>query len=114
MFGAPSACAYDREMKTLETPASSTVALALSDPMRAWVEVRLTPHPLRSLEEPARLTSQAAAEHPRAFLRSSIESPLYTGLLERAAGWHCGDIGGGHYPMLTAPQAVAAALAAIP
>jgi pimeloyl-ACP methyl ester carboxylesterase len=97
-------------------PAPSTFASTLEDPMRSWVEQRLTPHPLRSLEEPVRLASQAATELPRAFLRSSIESPLYTRLLERgrAAGWHCADIAGGHYPMLTHPQAVAAALTTIP
>jgi hypothetical protein len=31
----------------------------------------------------------------------------------RRAGWHCRDLTGGHYPMFTAPGAVAAALLAL-
>lgn len=77
-----------------------------------WVERRLTPHPLRSLTEPVRLRSPAAAALKRVYLRSSEPSPLYGRLMERArlAGWRCKDLPGGHYAMLTAPRAVASAL----
>jgi hypothetical protein len=38
---------------------------------------------------------------------------LYADLMERAhtAGWLCRDFEGGHYPMFTEPQRLAAALA---
>jgi pimeloyl-ACP methyl ester carboxylesterase len=87
----------------------------LPDSLSAWVEQRLTPHPLRSLEQPVRLQSLAAAGLGRAFLQSSVRSVLYGRLMDRArrAGWHCRDLTGGHYPMFTAPGAVAAALLAL-
>jgi pimeloyl-ACP methyl ester carboxylesterase len=79
--------------------------------LRPWVEQRLTPHPLRSFEEPVELRSKVAAALPRAFIRTT-HSALYDRLLGRAreAGWHCCDLSGGHYAMLTEPQAIAAAL----
>jgi hypothetical protein len=88
----------------------------LAPTLRRWVEHRLAPHPLRCFEEPVRLGSREAAALPRSFLRTSLQSPLYAGLIERAnrAGWHCRDLQGGHYPMFTEPQLVAAALSALP
>jgi pimeloyl-ACP methyl ester carboxylesterase len=84
--------------------------------LRPWIEQRLTPHPLRCFEEPVQLGSTDTAALPRAFLRTSLQSPLYTNLIDRAreAGWYCRDLKGGHYPMFTEPQAVAAALAELP
>jgi len=94
-------------------PPAAHVVDGLADAIRPWVEERLTPHPLRCLEEPVRLRSSAAAGLKRAFVRSSARSALYAGLLERAraANWRCRDLEGGHYPMFTEPRAVAAALA---
>jgi pimeloyl-ACP methyl ester carboxylesterase len=96
-------------------PPAAYVAARLPDAIRPWVEERLTPHPLRSFEEPVRLRSQAAGALPRAFIRST-QSALYDRLLDRAreAGWYCREISGGHYQMLTEPDAVAAALAELP
>ncbi len=93
-------------------PPPSTADWDLAEKTRAWVEERLTPHPLLTLEQPLQLTSPAAAAIPRAYLRSSPGSALYGRLMERArrSGWHCRELTGGHYPMLTAPDAVAAAL----
>jgi hypothetical protein len=58
------------------------------------------------------MRSRAAAALLRAFIRTT-HSPLYDGLLDRCrkAGWPCRDLTGGHYAMLTEPDAVAAALA---
>lgn len=97
-------------------PPAPIAGWGLADTVRAWVEPRLTPHPLRSLEEPVRLRSPAAAALPRAYLRSSTRSILYGRLMDRArdADWHCCELAGGHYPMLTEPRAVASALAAVP
>jgi pimeloyl-ACP methyl ester carboxylesterase len=96
-------------------PPAAVCGWGLSESMRSWVEPRLTAHPLRSLEDRVRLRSKDAAAVPRAFLRASTESALYGRLMARAhdAGWHCRDIGGGHYPMFTNPQGVAAALTAL-
>src|SRR5215467_2520202 len=76
-----------------------------------WVERRLAPHPLKALEDPVRV-SPAISRVPRAYIRSSRDSALYERLYARAAkeGWYCQEINGGHYPMLTAPHAVATAL----
>jgi pimeloyl-ACP methyl ester carboxylesterase len=97
-------------------PPAPYVLARLSDALRPWVQQRLTPHPLRSFEEPVRLRSAAAAALDRAFIRTSTQSDLYGGLLARAheAGWYCRELGGGHYPMFTEPQAVAAALNELP
>jgi pimeloyl-ACP methyl ester carboxylesterase len=95
-------------------PPPSTADWNLPHTVRSSVEQRLTPHPLRTLEEPVRLQSSATAGLRRAFLRSSVQSPLYRRLMERAhrSGWHCEDLTGGHYPMLSVPDVVAAALIA--
>jgi pimeloyl-ACP methyl ester carboxylesterase len=97
-------------------PPMSVAGWGLPDGMRRYVEARLTPHPLRSLDEPVRLRSRAAAMLPRAFMRSSTQSALYGRLMERGRqqGWYCRDLTGGHYPMLTQPQTVASSLAELP
>jgi pimeloyl-ACP methyl ester carboxylesterase len=97
-------------------PPARYVGERLSDAMRPWVEARLTPHPLLCFDEPVQLRSSAAAALPRAFIRSSLQSDLYKRLIDRAraAGWYCRDLKGGHYPMFTEPQAVAAALNELP
>jgi len=93
-------------------PPPSTERWGLEKAARPLVEQRLTPHPLRCFEEAIRLCSQDAASLRRVFLRSSSKSELYGQLIEQAckAGWECRDLAGGHYSMLTEPQAVAKAL----
>ena len=77
-------------------PPADYVTERLPERLRDWVGERLTAHPLR------------------AFIRTT-RSPLYDRLLERAqqAGWPCRELAGGHYAMLSEPQAVAAALAEV-
>jgi hypothetical protein len=93
-------------------PPDPAVAEGLPAAKRAWVNERLTPHPLRSFEEPVRLRSTMAAALPRAFVRTT-RSALYDRLLARArhSGWRCRELGGGHYAMLTEPEPIAASLA---
>ena len=93
-------------------PPAPYVTERLPAHLRPWVEQRLTPHPLLSFEEPVQLRSKRAAALPRAFIRTT-QSALYDRLLGRArdAGWHCRELTGGHYAILTEPQAIAAALA---
>jgi pimeloyl-ACP methyl ester carboxylesterase len=97
-------------------PPAPYVVTGLSDALRPWVEERLTPHPLRAFDDPVDLRSAEAAALKRAFIRSSLQSTLYERLINRAreAGWYCRDLKGGHYPMLTEPHAVAAALTELP
>ena len=70
---------------------------------------------MQPFAEPVRLTSRQAAALPRAFIQTT-QSDLYCRLMGRAreAGWHCREIGGGHYAMITEPTAVAAALSELP
>ncbi len=99
-----------------QVPPAAYVVERLAETLRPWVEQRLRPHPLRCFEEPVQLRSTEAASLPRAFLRTSLQSPLYADLIDRArrAGWYCRDLQGGHYPMFTEPRLVAAALAELP
>jgi pimeloyl-ACP methyl ester carboxylesterase len=94
-------------------PAPYVVGRLSEHPLRDWVASRLKPHPLRPFAEPVRLISPDAAALPRAFIQTT-QSDLYRGLMARArqAGWHCQEINGGHYAMITEPKAVATALTA--
>jgi len=96
-------------------PPPAAIDWGLDDGTRAWVAPRLTPHPLKSLEDPAHLPAGSLAEVPRAFLRSSPSSSVYQSFLERARveGWLCHELDGGHYAMLTAPNVVATALLSV-
>jgi pimeloyl-ACP methyl ester carboxylesterase len=96
-------------------PPADYVVARLPERLQPWVEERLTPHPLRPFDDPVHLASPAAAALPRAFVRST-RSDLYDRLIDRArkAGWYCREIGGGHYPMFTEPDAVSAALKELP
>lgn len=93
-------------------PPPAAAELGLEPDLAARTAPRLCPHPLASLEQPVRLRSARAAGLPRAFLRASPDVALYGRMMDRAraAGWHCRDLRGGHYPMLAAPSEVAAAL----
>jgi pimeloyl-ACP methyl ester carboxylesterase len=96
-------------------PAPYVIGRLSEHPLREWVAARLKPHPLRPLSEPVHLSSPKAAALPRAFIQTT-QSDLYRGLIARArqADWHCQEIAGGHYAMITEPKAVAAALNAVP
>jgi pimeloyl-ACP methyl ester carboxylesterase len=94
-------------------PPPVSVGEELPDRLRCWITARLTAHPLRSFDEPVSVRSRAAAALPRTFIRTSTQSALYSEVMERVrkAGWSCRDLEGGHYPMFTQPQRLAAALA---
>src|SRR5215470_5528053 len=93
-------------------PPPADVDWGLDDDTHAWVVSRLTPHPLKSLEDPAHLLGGTLTAVPRAFLRTSPSSGAYQPFFERARreGWLCHELDGGHYAMLTAPKVVATAL----
>jgi pimeloyl-ACP methyl ester carboxylesterase len=102
----------DEKGEGWRVPPAPYVTERLSEPLRAWVAPRLTAHPWRPFAEPVRLGS-TSAHMRRSFLQTSLQSPLYQRLMAeaRAAQWHCRELAGGHYPMFTEPQRVAAALA---
>jgi hypothetical protein len=94
-------------------PARHVVERLSGHPLQGWVAARLTPHPLRPFTDPVRLSSAEAAL-PRAFIQTT-QSDLYRSLIARARreGWHCQEIGGGRYAMITEPKSVVAALHAV-
>jgi pimeloyl-ACP methyl ester carboxylesterase len=98
-----------------KVPPPDYVVARLPEALRPWVGERLTPHPLRPFDDRVHLVSPAAAALPRVFIQTT-QSDLYNGLMARAreAGWYCREIGGGHYPMFTQPEAVASALKELP
>lgn len=69
----------------------------------------------RAHGERVQLRSREAAEWPRAFIQTT-QSDLYNRLIARTrhAGWHCREIGEGHYAMFTQPKVVASALNELP
>jgi len=82
----------------------------------AWAEPRLTPQPLATFTQPARLTG-AVGGVARAFL---FCAPARAGSLlpefaarARAAGWPYAEVAAGHDAMIAAPAATAAALLAL-
>ena len=84
----------------------------VDDERRRWIGMRLTAHPLKSLEQPVHCQSPVALRLPRAFLRTSDPTSHYQPGLERdrREGWYCRELMGGHYPMFTLPHVVAEAL----
>jgi len=92
-------------------PPPSTHAWGLDAETRAWVESKLTPHPLASLEQSVSLDGRGARVR-RAFFLTSATSESYRRFRDRARedGWLCRELEGGHYAMLTAPATVAHAL----
>jgi len=106
----------DAEGEGWRVPPAPYVLENLADRVRPWAAARLKPHPLRCFDDRVTLGSQMAAALPRAFIRTSPRSQLYAELIARAraAGWHCRELEGGHYAMMTQPQAVADALNELP
>jgi pimeloyl-ACP methyl ester carboxylesterase len=92
-------------------PPPSVASWGLDADTVGWVESRLTPHPLKSLEDPVRLRTDPLPVL-RAFLRTSPPTSFYQRFLEqgRSNGWYCRELAGGHFAMLRAPQAVATVL----
>jgi pimeloyl-ACP methyl ester carboxylesterase len=105
-------------------PASSTYwplflsACSITDPVDIdWMEPRLTPQPLATMEEPARLSTAHAPRVRGSYIRCRPEKnadaveELYTKV--RARGWDYYEIQSDHEVMITAPRALASLLADI-
>jgi pimeloyl-ACP methyl ester carboxylesterase len=79
----------------------------------AWAAPRLTPQPLATFAQPARLTG-AVERVPRAYIfcapaRPGSRLPDFAAQA-RAAGWAYHEVATGHDAMISAPDAVVAAL----
>lgn len=100
----------------LSIPVPPAAAFGLTDVGDlAWVGRRLTPHPLRSYTDPLVLRHPLGNGLDVTYLRC-IDPPypaIAAGLdVVRRAGWACRDLATGHDAMISAPEAVAAALTA--
>jgi pimeloyl-ACP methyl ester carboxylesterase len=87
-------------------PPTSVEALGIIDPAdQAWVERLLTPHPLRSYQQPLQLKNPRAASIPRTLIACNPKrtAPPGTRLVRLATG---------HDAMITAPAALSDVLLA--
>ena len=76
----------------------------------AWMTTRITPQPLRSFEEPVRLTDQAALALPRSYILCRQDEPsLFDPFAEQArhAGWGYYELMTCHDAMITVPEELA-------
>lgn len=79
----------------------------------AWVNRRLTPHPLRSWLDPIRLENGGEEGVARTFVRCANPEMPYSGIRDHARfarnhpHWRYEELDAGHDAMVTAPQACA-------
>ncbi len=87
----------------------------VSDPAQvAWLQRRLTPHPLKAYTDPLQLAHAPGNGVPRSYI--AVTDPWYPPLEEvrRAVqaqpAWDWHELAAGHDAMLTSPYALAALL----
>ncbi len=79
----------------------------------AWVDRRLTPHPLKSWLDPVRLENGGEEGVPRTFIRCTNPEMPYSGIRDNAGfakghpDWRYEELSTGHDAMVTEPQACA-------
>ena len=79
----------------------------------AWVDRRLTPHPLKSWLDPVRLENGGEEGVPRTFIRCTNPEMPYSGIRDNAGfakehpDWRYEELETGHDAMVTEPQACA-------
>jgi pimeloyl-ACP methyl ester carboxylesterase len=99
-------------------PTPSAIHLGITDPeTAAWVDARLTPHPLRTYAGAVPAALPGPSSLPRAYLHCT-EGPTVArfgafATRARAAGWPVREIASGHDVMLAHPRECAAALLAL-
>jgi pimeloyl-ACP methyl ester carboxylesterase len=100
----------------LTIPAPSPAAFGVIDAQdAAWLERRLTPHPLNSYQTPIRLTHPLGNGIPKTYLACS--DPVYEPLVpthewvKRQDGWRYLEFASGHDAMIIRPKALAEVLA---
>ena len=102
----------------LSVPPPRAAAFGVTDPTdAAWLEARLTPHPLRTFMSAQTFRGEPGNGLPAEYILCS--DPIY-GPLEgartraRSLGWPVIEIATGHNAMVTAPEALADILEAEP
>jgi pimeloyl-ACP methyl ester carboxylesterase len=95
----------------LSLPVPKAAAFGVTDPQQtAWVESRLTPHPLATYTSPLKLANKVGNGLPVSYIFCA--EPMY-GPLEasrdwvKAAGWRMVEIRSGHDAMVIAPDRLA-------
>jgi pimeloyl-ACP methyl ester carboxylesterase len=78
----------------------------------AWVRRRLTAHPLRTLQQPVRCASPAAAALPRTYISCTATRyfPQFAARARAAPGWESRELDAVHDAMITAPGRLAGVL----
>jgi hypothetical protein len=100
----------------LALPPPPAEAFGVTDPDDvAWVERRMTPHPLRSYREPLALDGPLGAGLPVTYVHCT--QPVYPALASsrqvvKDQGWEWRDLPTGHDAMVTDPEGTATALLA--
>jgi pimeloyl-ACP methyl ester carboxylesterase len=79
----------------------------------AWVDRRLTPHPLRTYAEPFPLRAPLGDSRPVTYV--ACTDPAYPAIhsahaIARREGWELRELAAGHDAMISAPEATAALL----
>jgi pimeloyl-ACP methyl ester carboxylesterase len=93
-------------------PPLSAAQVGVTDPAdAAWVESRVTPHPLKSFEEPTRLTGAVDKIECRAIV-CTPGTGLPFATWARDFGWELTELPSGHDAMITTPNELAALLQA--
>ena len=99
---------------SLPAPPSSAFGVT-GDANMAWVERRLTPHPLGTYTSPLNISNPVGNGLPRAYV--ACTSPAYPALdgvkawVRQQPGWRWAEIATGHDAMVTAPGELARMLA---
>jgi pimeloyl-ACP methyl ester carboxylesterase len=95
-------------------PPPGGAAFGLVDPEDiAWVERRLTPHPLRTSEEPFPLRAPLGGGLPVTYI--ACTDPAYPAVhsahaIARREGWEFRELASGHDAMISAPEVTAEAI----
>ena len=90
-------------------------ALGITDPAQAaWTAERLTPHPLRTYDQPVPAETAESARIPRAYILSTAAAttPMFAPIAQRlrSQGVPIHEIAAGHNAMMTHPEIIAAIL----
>jgi pimeloyl-ACP methyl ester carboxylesterase len=102
----------------LAVPPPPAASFGVTDPADiAWLERRMTPHPLGTYEEPMPIAGPVGAGRPCTYVVAT--APLYAPLeatrrwAKSQANWRWAELATGHDVMVTAPAALADLLLAL-
>jgi len=107
------AFAAEAESEGVARPPSPAL-FGVTDPAwAAWIEARMTPHPVGTYREPVPPGNARSRALPRVFVHCSGNPPATPDVFgpsaakARGLGWEVHDLPAGHLAMLTAPESVA-------